>query len=119
MLGEIKKFLRDDGIIKISRNLKNISMRLVTSINETTLENSNEKIERIIVDSEEQNKLIDKIAILELIETLNVRDKEIIKLRYFKEKTQLQVAEILGISQVQVSRLERRILNELKTKFIT
>ena len=51
-----------------------------------------------------------------MIENLSKRDKEIIMLRFFKEKTQSQVAKILGITQVQVSRLERKILNNMKMK---
>lgn len=50
-----------------------------------------------------------------MIEKLNFRDREIIKLRYFKDKTQSQVARILGISQVHVSRIEKRILNDFRT----
>lgn len=111
MLGEIKKFFRDDGIIRVGRNTKDLSMKIVESINE--------KIDKIDIDSDEHNKLIDKITIMELIETLSIRDKKIINLRYFKEKTQIQVAETLGISQVQVSRLERKILEELKIKLIS
>ena len=52
--------------------------------------------------------------LLDSVNALNVRDKNIIDLRYFKEKTQSQVAKMLGISQVQVSRIERKILSKLK-----
>ena len=55
----------------------------------------------------------------ELIKDLEKRDKEVILLRFFKEKTQSQVAKILGITQVQVSRIERRILNNMKEKLIS
>lgn len=159
ILGEIKKFIRDDGIIKVSRKLKELGLKIrqiekeylarngesisvkkmaeilnvseedvlsaidagkqVESINEEVYEEGScEKIERIAVDSDEQTKLIDKLTITELVEALNVRDKEVIKLRFYKEKTQTQVAKILGISQVQVSRIEKRILNELKSKLM-
>ena len=59
--------------------------------------------------------MIDKIYLSSLLENLKIRDKEIIKLRYFKEKTQTQVADIMGISQVRVSRIERRALKELRS----
>lgn len=112
MLGEIKKFFRDDRIIKVSRNTKDLSIKIVELINEKT-----ENID-ICIDIDEQERLVNKITILELIETLCIRDKNIIDLRYFKEKTQIQVAKIMGISQVQVSRLEKKILEELKVKLI-
>lgn len=159
ILGEIKKFIRDDGIIKVSRRIKELGLKIreiekdyfvkngesisvkklteilnvseeeilsaidagkqVESINEQIYEEGScEKIERLVVDLDEQNKLIDKLAITELVEALNIRDKEVIKLRFYKEKTQTQVAKILGISQVQVSRIEKRILNELKEKLV-
>ena len=60
--------------------------------------------------------LIDKIALRQVLETLKPREKQIIILRYFKEKTQIQIAKMLGISQVQVSRIEKKILEEIKRK---
>ncbi len=111
ILGEIKKFIRDDGIIKISRSIKELGFKvLMESINEE----SNER--KIFSEFDEQTKIVEKITIEELVENLNTRDKEIIKLRFYKEKTQRQVGEILGISQVQVSRIEKRILSEFKEK---
>lgn len=159
ILGEIKKFIRDDGIIKVSRSIKELGLRIkeaqkdyflktgqsvsisklseilnvseedilsaidagrqVASINEEIYEEgSREKIEKISVGLDEQSKIVDKLTITQLVEALSVRDKKIIKLRFYKEKTQTQVAKILGISQVQVSRIEKRILNELKTKLM-
>lgn len=111
ILGEIKKFIRDDGIIKISRSVKELGFKvLMESINE---ENNERKI---FSEFDEQSKIIDKITIEELVENLNMRDKKIIKLRFYGEKTQTQVAKIMGISQVQVSRIEKRILKDLKEK---
>lgn len=111
ILGEIKKFIRDDGIIKISRSVKELGFKvLMESINE---ENNERKL---FSEFDEQSKIIDKITIEELVENLNVRDKKIIKLRFYGEKTQAQVAKIMGISQVQVSRIEKRILKDLKEK---
>lgn len=156
MIGEIKKFLRDDGIIKISRSTKELGVKIrelerdslsktgesisisemakilkvtedeictsieankvIESINQELKEGGNQKIDIIVVSNDDQNKLIDKITVLELIKKLNIREKQLITLRYFKEKTQMQVAKIMGISQVQVSRIERKILRELREK---
>lgn len=111
VLGEIKKFIRDDGIIKVSRSVKELGFKvLMESIND----GNNER--RIFSEFDEQSKIVDKITIEELVENLNMRDRKIIKLRFYGEKTQMQVAEILGISQVQVSRIEKRILKDMKEK---
>ncbi len=111
ILGEIKKFIRDDGIIKISRSIKELGFKvLMESIND---ENNERKI---FSECDEQSRIVEKITIEELVDNLNTRDKEIIKLRFYKEKTQRQVGEILGISQVQVSRIEKRILSDFKEK---
>lgn len=158
MIGEIKKFLRDDGIIRISRSVKELGIKIkeleriymvktgeslcitklskilempeeniyvaieasktVESINEKIDEEGKELIETLAKEDDEQSKIIDKITILELIEKLNSRDKELINLRYFKDKTQTQVANILGISQVHVSRIEKRILRDFKSKLL-
>ena len=60
--------------------------------------------------------MINKIALKEALRSLDVKSRQIIMLRYFKDKTQVQVAKQLGISQVQVSRIEKRILNSMKLK---
>ncbi len=118
MLGEIKKFFRDDGIIHISRNKKEEGLRLkIESIYDKVCEDK-EKIEMIFINEDEQSQMIDKLTILELIKKLNHREKEVIQLRYFKDKTQAQVAKILGISQVHVSRIEKRVLLELRKKLV-
>ena len=83
---------------------------LMESIND---ENNERKI---FSECDEQSRIVEKITIEELVDNLNTRDKEIIKLRFYKEKTQRQVGEILGISQVQVSRIEKRILSDFKEK---
>ena len=159
MIGEIKKFLRDDGIIRISRSIKELGMKIkeleriymvktgeslciarlseilelpeeniyiameaqktIESINAKVGDDDREIIDLLIDDEDEQSKLVDKITIRELIKKLNLRDREIIKLRYFKDKTQSQVAKILGISQVHVSRIEKRILSEFKKNLLT
>lgn len=159
MIGEIKKFLRDDGLIRVSRSVKELGIKIkeleriymaktgeslcITKLSEIlelpeeniyiameaqkTIESINAKIgddDREIIDllvdeENEANKIVDKITILEMIKKLNSRDREVINLRYFKDKTQAQVAKILGISQVHVSRIEKRILGEFKKNLLT
>lgn len=155
MIGEIKKFLRDDGIIRISRSVKELGTKIkeldriylaktgeslcvtrlskilelpeeniyiamealqsVESINAKVDEEGKELLETLKSDVDEELKIVNKITVTELIKKLNFRDREIINLRYFKDKTQSQVASILGISQVHVSRIEKKILNEFRT----
>jgi RNA polymerase sporulation-specific sigma factor len=155
--GEIKRFLRDDGMIKISRSLKEnqwkikkameiylhengreatveelseilgmepeeimLAMEAVVEIEsmEQSLYNGDGKEislkERIADEKDEEEELTNKLFLQQLLQTLDKRDLELILLRYFENKTQTQVAEILGISQVQVSRLEKKILRYLK-----
>lgn len=160
IIGEIKRFLRDDGIIKVSRSLKEMSYRArITkevmskelgrepTINEmaSRLEISNEELVMAIeagyspeslfnstVDGESSSlmlidklndecndneaDIIDKISLRQILDTLKPRERQIIILRYFKEKTQVQIAKQLGISQVQVSRIEKKILDDLRNK---
>ena len=158
MIGEIKKFLRDDGIIRISRSIKELGIKIkeleriymaktgeaicvgrlseilelpeetiymaieasqtIESINAKIGEEGKEIIETLAAEEDEQTKIVDKITILEMIKNLNYREREIIDLRYFKDKTQMQVAKLLGISQVHVSRIEKKILNEFRNKLL-
>ena len=158
MIGEIKKFFRDDGIIRISRGVKELGIKIkeleriymiktgeslcitklskildipeeniyiameasrtVESINQKIDENGKELVEILATENDEESKIVDKLAVLGLIENLDWRDKEIINLRYFKDKTQTQVANILGISQVHVSRIEKRILSDFRSKLL-
>lgn len=158
MIGEIKKFLRDDGIIRISRKDKELGFKIkeldriyvaktgeslcvsrlaqilelpeeniymameasrsVESINEKIDEDGNELIEIIKTEDDEETKIVNKITVSELINKLSFRDREIISLRYFYDKTQSQVASILGISQVHVSRLEKKILNDFRAMLL-
>ena len=159
MIGEIKKFLRDDGLIRISRSVKELGIKIkeleriymvktgeslciarlseilelpeeniyiameaqktIESINAKVGDDDREIIDLLIDDEDEQSKLVDKITIRELIKKLSWRDREIINLRYFKDKTQAKEAKILGISQVHVSRIEKRILSEFKKNLLT
>ena len=164
MIGEIKRYIRDDGPIKVSRSIKELGMKIrelqKENINkkgkELTIEelekelkiskediglaleanntvesidgkfytdnkdgNSINLLEKISSDKNEEECITNKLAIKQLIEGLEDRDKEIIFLRFYKDKTQSQVAKILGITQVQVSRLERKILENMKMKLIS
>ena len=71
-------------------------------------------LETLSTNKDEANLITNKIVINRMIENLNSREKQIILLRYFKDKTQTEVAKIMGISQVQVSRIEKKILTKMK-----
>ena len=158
ILGEVKRFIRDDGIVKVSRSTKELAMKILElqkeyfnktgeEISITTVskilkvpkeeityaldslrpvssiyeESSNGDDSRTIIDkigtgNDEAGGIINRIAIKQLIDNLNTREKEIILLRFYKEKTQSEVAKVLGITQVQVSRIEKKILNSMKMK---
>ena len=79
-------------------------------------ENKLSLIDKISTGKNEEEIITNKIVVKELINKLDKKEKEVIMLRFYKEKTQSQVAKILGITQVQVSRIERRILNSMKLK---
>ena len=160
IIGEIKRFLRDDGIIKVSRSLKEVSnkVRIVKEIlvkelgREPTISelaqrldipmdeivmaieaghspeslfspiNEGDSSSLMLIDklndecSDDEMDIIDRIALREVMDTLKPREKQIIILRYFKEKTQVQIARMLGISQVQVSRIEKKILEDIRNR---
>ncbi len=161
IIGEIKRFLRDDGMIKISRNLKEIAAKANAykelieknsgrepTISELAVELDVTKedlimaidsqnaaqslydvihqddgspvllIDKIQLEESQDLGIIERIALKEVMSTLEPRERQIIVLRYFKEMTQCQVADILGVSQVQVSRIEKKILEKLKKGFI-
>ncbi len=74
-------------------------------------------IDKIANESDSQEvDIVDRIDLRKVLDTLKPREKQIIVLRYFKEKTQVQIAKMLGISQVQVSRIEKKILEEIRKK---
>ncbi|MBP3255154.1 MAG: SigB/SigF/SigG family RNA polymerase sigma factor [Clostridia bacterium] len=161
ILGEIKRFIRDDGSVKISRSIKELAIKIreiqnkyireknrdititeiaqelkvtkediaiamdsmnpIISIYDNSYSNDEDGISFIDTLStkvDEAEQVINKISLNKVIENLEKRDKEIIMLRYYKNKTQMEVARILGISQVQVSRIEKRVLNTMKEKLV-
>ncbi len=75
-------------------------------------------IDTIISDKDEENEITNKMMINTAINELNDRERTIIQLRYFDNKTQTQVAEKLGISQVQISRIEKKLLLKMREKIV-
>lgn len=157
IIGEIQRFIRDDGAVKVSRSLKETgikvrkkkdelsksfgrnptvseladaldlspedivlsqeAIRAPSSIHETVFENDGDPITILDqISDNESSKWFDKMVVREAVEQLSDREKLIVYLRYFKDQTQTEVAERLGISQVQVSRLEKKILEEIKSQ---
>ena len=157
IMGEVKRFLRDDGMIKVSRTLKEANykmkqemIKLQAELNrEPTLEEIAKRMEmeseevvmvmesgmelesiyqtvyqsdgsdvylidKIKNEDDESEKLVEKMALMEGIRHLDKREQEFIHMRYFEEKTQAQIAKKFGVSQVQVSRLEKKILATLR-----
>lgn len=159
ILGEIKRYIRDDGTVKISRSIKELQVKIKQLQEKYRVENGDEMsieqiskelsldkediivaleackpiesidnvyhqskkgekgirlIDKIATEKDEQELLTNKIAIRELIKDLPKEDKEIIMLRYYKQKTQKEVAKIIGITHVQVSRTERKILQKMR-----
>ena len=158
IMGEIKRFIRDDGIIKVSRQTKELAVKIkqiqneymnkyseeisimqiskilkvpkeeiaaaiescnsVNSIYSVEGADSDDRmiIEKIADNKNEYNNLVDKITLSEIINKLDEKEKKVILLRFYKEQTQSQVGKILGITQVQVSRIERKVLENMKRK---
>lgn len=114
--GEISKTLK---VPKEEITLALDSSLPVNSIEENVYSSDKDGNELNILDTlksnkDEANLITNKIVLSKMINSLEKRDKEIILLRYYKDKTQSEVGKILGISQVQVSRIEKRILEKMK-----
>jgi len=159
ILGEIKRYIRDDGPIKVSRSLKEMAIKIkeleteyyhkngkeikleelakilntskeeialaidavkpVNSIDEQVYEDSGEGIsllDKMGTTIDEATLLTNRLCVQQLIETLNEQEKQVIFLRYYRGKTQTEIAKILGITQVKVSRIEKRTLEIMKVK---
>ena len=129
--GEIKRFLRDDGMIKVSRSLKENAIKTARAVDEYRKEHLKEPtveivsrmtgsevqlIDRLPENRNVHDEVVNTMVIHELIDGLSENEKKIIKMRYFEERTQTDIAVELGISQVQVSRLEKRILAAMREK---
>ena len=92
------------------------SVNCVDSIYDVNYKDDSEGniLDKIPANEETEKNLIDKIVLKDAINRLNERERKIILLRYFRGSTQSQVAKVLGISQVQVSRIEKRVLSDMK-----
>ena len=155
--GEIKRFLRDDGMIKVSRSLKELSYKLFQAreemtaalgreptIEELSLELHVEKeeivqameaggevesiykpihqkegseirlMDKLVEKEHQEDRILDSMLLQQLLETLDKEERRLIYLRYFKNQTQSAVGKKLGISQVQVSRMEKKIMAALR-----
>jgi len=158
IIGEIKRYMRDNGAIKVSRTLKILANKINRYINEyqglcnvsPSIENIAEKFNVsadevvIAMDSsklplsiydkfeddesglelidkisycDNEDKVLNKIHLSNIIDGLEDREKKIIILRYFRDRTQSEIAEDLGVSQVQISRLENKIIDKIRLKF--
>lgn len=151
--GEIRRFLRDDGAVKVSRSLKEQAMTIKIARNhlatalgrEPTLQEISRQtgftpeeialaenataatesiqrecgeegfsLENILTDTESEEKMVERIALTQAISRLPEREEMVIRLRYFHALTQERVAKVLQVSQVQVSRIEKKALGHLR-----
>lgn len=155
--GEIKRFLRDDGMIKVSRSLKELSYRTyqareklietlgreptmdelaelmevdreeiaqaleagseVESIYKPVLQKGGNEVpllDKLEETEKQEEKILNHMLLTQLLSTLNKEERQLIYLRYFQDQTQTEVGKLLGISQVQVSRMEKRIMERLR-----
>lgn len=165
IMGEIRRFLRDDGMVKVSRTLKENGYKIskarelltnelgrepgimeIEALTELSREEivlameANREVESIyqpvagtdgdeillvdqlgnsenIYEEPEKEAVLNELVVAQLLATLEEKEQRVIKLRYFENKTQCEVAEALGMSQVQISRLERKILVRLREQF--
>ena len=173
--GEIRRFLRDDGMMKVSRSIKESGWRIkrsrekleqqlgrsvtmqelaedtglsgkltgllalaaegrlpfseeeialaidaseeVTSIYQTVYQSDGSElylVDKMADDAPEEEQLLNRVTVQQLIETLEPREQQLIRLRYFDGKTQNEVADLMGMTQVQVSRMEKKILQKMR-----
>ena len=151
--GEIRRFLRDDGAVKVSRSIKERSATIKSMRNHLTLAlgreptileisrqtgltpeeialaetatSATESIQRetgddgfsledVLTDTESEEKLVEKISLRQAIDRLNEREAMVIQLRYFHGLTQERIARVLDVSQVQVSRIEKKAISTLR-----
>lgn len=159
IIGEIKRFMRDDGAVKVSRAIKTLNLQInkfiqkyqELNMNKPTLETIAKEfnidvqevvftmdsakmpisifspieeegtknltiLDRYADENNENEKLINNIVLKNVLNSLDERERKIIMLRFFRDKTQNEIAELLNISQVQVSRLENKILEKMKQR---
>ena len=151
--GEIRRFLRDDGAVKVSRGIKEQAATIKSARNlltnalgrEPTVSEIAEQtgftpeeiaiaesatasiesihqvtgdegftLESVLTDTQSEEELLEQLALRQAIEKLPEREATVIKLRYFHGLTQQRVSKVLGVSQVQISRIEKRVLEKLR-----
>lgn len=151
--GEIRRFLRDDGAVKVSRTLKEQSATIKSTRNrlasalgrEPTIQEISRQtgftpeeiamaetataatesiqretgeegfsLENILTDTESEERMVEKIALRQAVSALGERERTVIQLRYFHGLTQQRVAKVLDVSQVQVSRIEKKAVEQLR-----
>ena len=151
--GEIRRFLRDDGAVKVSRSVKEQAVTIRTMRNHLTTALGREptiseisrqtgltpeeialaenatactesinrqtgedgfSLENILTDTESEEILVEKISLRQAVDKLPEREKMVIQLRYFHGLTQDRTAKVLSVSQVQVSRIEKKALQKLR-----
>lgn len=158
ILGEIKRHMRDDGYLKVSRSLKSLSAKatkyvdeqaklgltptiaeiaqnlgvdsaeVVFALDATRLPvslyekcNDNDGKETQLIDhisTDQDKKMIEKVILNDMLDKLDAREKKIVVMRYFRDMTQGEIATKMGVSQVQISRLENKILKKLKELYL-
>ena len=159
IMGEIKRFLRDDGMVKVSRGLKEQSIRIkqeikifveqwgrepsmeeleacmgmkrteivmamdacteVESLYKSVCQTDGKELcllDKLTDERNQQEEIVNHLLVEQLLELLNEREKTIIRLRYYENVTQTEVARQMGMSQVQVSRMEKKILMFMKSR---
>lgn len=159
IMGEIRRFLRDDGMIKVSRSLKDLDRKArmvmeemsaalgreptiaelseymgvettelaaaldscsqVESLFQTIYQGDGHDIclmDKLEEDRDGEQETVDRIVLTELLKGLGEKERALIRMRYFEDRTQTQIAKIMGISQVQVSRMEKKILRSMRDK---
>lgn len=156
IMGEIRRFIRDDGIIKVSRNLKEIAIKVRAVSEKISSEKGREAgifeisemlniptseivlsleaaqpteslyksvhdgdnnillLDKIYNNIDNEERILTSVALKEAIKNLTEKERQILMLRYFKERTQSEVARIIGVSQVQISRIEKKLLRTLR-----
>lgn len=155
--GEIKRYLRDDGILKVSRSLKENCVRIYSAreklekelgrepVMEEIAQSAQLSVDEVVMSLESgaeveslhkiiyqgdgndislmdrlqekengQDAALNRIFLDEILKKLDARERQLIYMRYFKDMTQTEIAAEMGVSQVQVSRMEKRILKQLK-----
>ena len=124
ILGEIKKLFRDSGTVKVSRSLneptENITLAIQAAQPAMSLTPENEEEDRqmdIPVESPEE-ALAERISLEEVLHALPEQDKQLIRLRFYGNKTQSETAKVLHTTQVQISRRERKILVQLRRRLL-